>query len=65
MEREKEITQQEKQEEDHVMVKQIINLPLQSESKLTDDVDLAMKHKLSVSSQQEVRAETKLHVHVG
>ena len=47
------------QEENHGMVKQIINLPLQSESKLTDHVDLAMRHKLSVPSQQEVRAETK------
>ena len=51
-EREKEITQQEKQSRGKSwMVKQIINLPLQSESKLTDDVDLhvAMRHKLNDS----------------
>ena len=60
--REKEITHQGEtvKEEIHVMIKQIIDLLLQSERKLTEDVDLAVRHKLSVLSQQKRIAETTL-----
>ena len=59
--REKEITHQGEtvKEEIHVMIKQIIDL-LQSERKLTEDVDLAVRHKLSMLSQQKRKAETTL-----
>ena len=57
--REKEITHQGKtvKEEIHVM---ITNLLLQSERKLSEDVDLAVRHKLSMLSQQKRKAETTL-----
>ena len=60
--REKEITHQGEtiKEEIHVMIKQIIDLLLQSERKLTEDVDLAARHKLSMLSQQKRKAETTL-----
>ena len=60
--REKEIAYQGEtvKEEIHVMIKQIIDLLLQSERKLTEDVDFAMRHKLSMLSQQKRKAETKL-----
>ena len=60
--REKEITHQGEtvKEEIHVMIKQIINLLLQSERKLTEDVDLAVRHKLSMMSQQKRNTETTL-----
>ena len=60
--REKEITHQGEtvKEEIHVMIKQIIDLLLQSERKLTEDVDLAVRHKLSMLSQQKRKAETTL-----
>ena len=59
---EKEITHQGEtvKEEIHVMIKQIIDLLLQSERKLTEDVDLAVRHKLSMLSQQKRKAETTL-----
>ena len=59
---EKEITHQGEtvREEIHVMMKQIIDLLLQSERKLTEDVDLAARHKLSMLSQQKRNAETTL-----
>ena len=59
---EKEITYQGEtvKEEIHVMIKQIIDLLLQSERKLTEDVDFAMRHKLSMLSQQKRKAETIL-----
>ena len=41
------------------MIKQIIDL-LHSERKLTEDVDLAVRHKLSMLSQQKRKAETTL-----
>ena len=61
--REKEITHQGEtvKEEIHVMIKQIIDLLLQSERKLTEDVDLAVRHKLSMLSQQKRKAETTLY----
>ena len=60
--REKEITHQGEtvKEEIHVMIKQIIDLLLQSERKLTEDVDFAVRHKLSMLSQQKRKAETTL-----
>ena len=60
--REKEITHQGEtvKEEIHVMIKQIIDLLLQSERKLTEDVYLAVRHKLSMLSQQKRKAETTL-----
>ena len=60
--REKEITHQGEtvKEEIHVMIKQIIDLLLQSERKLTEDVDFAVRHKLSTLSQQKQKAETTL-----
>ena len=60
--REKEITHQGEtvKEEIHVMIKQIIDLLLQSERKLTEDVNLAVRHKLSMLSQQKRKAETTL-----
>ena len=60
--REKEITHQGEtvKEEIHVMIKQIIDLLLRSERKLTEDVDLAVRHKLSMLSQQKRKAETTL-----
>ena len=60
--REKEITRQGEtvKEEIHVMIKQIIDLLLHSERKLTEDVDFAMRHKLSMLSQQKRKAETTL-----
>ena len=59
---EKEITHQGEtvKEEIHIMIKQIIDLLLQSERKLTEDVDLAVRHKLSMLSQQKRKAETTL-----
>ena len=47
-------------EEIHVMIKQIIDRLHQSERKLTEDVDLAVRHKLSMLSQQKRNAETTL-----
>ena len=60
--REKEITHQGEtvKQEIHVMIKQIIDLLLQSERKLTEDVDLAVRHKLNMLSQQKRKAETTL-----
>ena len=60
--REKEITHQGEtvKDEIHVMIKQIIDLLLQSERKLTEDVDFAVRHKLSMLSQQKRKAETTL-----
>ena len=60
--REKEIIHQGEtvKQEIHVMIKQIIDLLLQSERKLTEDVDLAVRHKLSMLSQQKRKAETTL-----
>ena len=60
--REKEITHQGEtvKEEIHVIIKQIIDLLLHSERKLTEDVDLAVRHKLSMLSQQKRKAETTL-----
>ena len=60
--REKEITHQGEtvKDEIHVMIKQVIDLLLQSERKLTEDVDLAVRHKLSMLSQQKRKAETTL-----
>ena len=60
--REEEITHQGEtvKEEIHIMIKQIIDLLLQSERKLTEDVDLAVIHKLSMLSQQKRKAETTL-----
>ena len=60
--REKEITCQGEtvKQEIHVMIKQIIDLLLQSERKLTEDVDLAVRHKLSMLSLQKRKAETTL-----
>ena len=60
--REKEITNQGEtvKQEIHVMIKQIIDLLLQSERKLAEDVDLAVRHKLSMLSQQKRKAETTL-----
>ena len=60
--REKEITHQGEtvKEEIHVMIKQIIDLLLQSERKLTEDVDLAVRQKLIMLSQQKLKAETTL-----
>ena len=60
--REKEITHQGEtvKQEIHVMIKQIIDLLLQLEKKLTEDVDLAVRHKLSMLSQQKRKAETTL-----
>ena len=59
--REKEITHQGEtvKQEIHVMIKQIIDL-LQSERKLTEDVGFAVRHKLSMLSQQKRKAETTL-----
>ena len=59
---EEEITHQGKtvKEEIHVMIKQIIDLLLQSERKLTEDVDLAVRHKLSMLGQQKRNTETTL-----
>ena len=59
---EKEVTHQGEtvKEEIHVMIKQIIHLLLQSERKLTEDVDLAVRHKLSILGQQKRNAETTL-----
>ena len=60
--RDKEITHQGEtvKEEIHDMIKQIIDLLLRSERKLTEDVDLAVRHKLSMLSQQKRKAETTL-----
>ena len=60
--REKEITHQGEtvKQEIHVMIKQLIDLLLQSERKLTEDVDLAVRHKLSMLSLQKRKAETTL-----
>ena len=60
--REKQITRQGEtvKEEIHVVIKQIIDLLLQSENKLIEDVDLAVRHKLSMLSQQKQKAETTL-----
>ena len=60
--REEEITHQGEtvKEEIHIMIKHIIDLLLQSERKLTEDVDLAVSHKLSMLSQQKQKAETTL-----
>ena len=60
--REKQITRQGEivKEDIHVMIKQIIDLLLQSERKLTEDVDLAVRHKLSMLSLQKRKAETTL-----
>ena len=60
--REKEITHQGEtvKQEIRVMIKQIIDLLLQSERKLIEDVDLAVRHKLSMLSQQKRKAETTL-----
>ena len=60
--REKEITHQGEtvKEEIRVMIKQIIDRLLQSERKLTEDVDLAVRHKLIMLSQQKGNAETTL-----
>ena len=60
--REEEITHQGEtvKEEIHFMIKQIIDHLLQSERKLTEDVDLALRHKLSMLSQQKRNAETTL-----
>ena len=60
--REKEITHQGVivKEEIRVMIKQIIDLLLRSERKLTEDVNLAVRHKLSMLSQQKQKAETTL-----
>ena len=60
--REKEITHQGEtvKQEIHVMIKQIIDLLLQLEKKLTEDVDLAVRHKLSMLSLQKRKAETTL-----
>ena len=60
--REEEITHQGEtvKEEIHVMIKQIIDRLHQSERKLTEDVDLAVRHKLSMLSQQKRNAETTL-----
>ena len=59
--REKEITHNGEtvKEEIHVMIEQIIDL-LQSERKLTEDIDLAVRHKLSMLSQQKRKAEKTL-----
>ena len=60
--REEEITYQGEtvKEEIHVMIKEIIDRLLHSERKLTEDVDLAVRHKLSMLSQQKRNAETTL-----
>ena len=60
--REEEITHQGEtvKEEIRVMIKQIIDRLLQSERKLTEDVDLALRHKLSMLSQQKRNSETSL-----
>ena len=60
--REKEITYQAEtvKEDIHVMIKQIIDRLLQSERKLTEDVDLIVRHKLSMLGEQKNRAETLL-----
>ena len=60
--REKEITHQGEtvKEETRVMIKQLIDVLLQSEKKLTDDVDLAVRQKLSMLNQQKQNAETTL-----
>jgi len=42
------------------MIKQMISLLLQSQRKLTEDVDSAVRHKLSVLSQQKRKAVTTL-----
>jgi len=47
-------------DEIHVTVKQIMDLLLKSERKLTEDVDLAVRHKLSMLSQQKQKFETTL-----
>ena len=62
IQREKKITHQGEtvKQEIHVMIKQIIDLLLQSERKLTEDVDLAVRHKLSMLSLQKRKAETTL-----
>ena len=60
--REEEITHQGEtvKEEIHVMIKQIIDRLLQSERNLTEDVDLAVRHKLNMLSQQKINVETTL-----
>ena len=60
--REKEIKHQGEtvKQEIHVMIKQLIDLLLQSERKLTEDVDLAVRHKLSMLSLQKRKAEVTL-----
>ena len=60
--REKAITHQGEtvKEEIHVTIKQIIDLLLQSERKLTEDVDLAVRHKQSMLNKQKRKAETTL-----
>ena len=60
--REEEITHQGEtvKEEIHVMIKQIIDRLHQSERKLTEDVDLAVRHKLNMLSQQKRNTETTL-----
>ena len=59
---EKEITHQGEtvKEEIHVMIKQIVDILLQSERKLTEDVDLAVRHKLCMLSKQKQKVETAL-----
>ena len=47
-------------QEIHVMIKQLIDLLHQSETKLTDDVDLAARQKLSMLNQQKQKVETTL-----
>ena len=60
--REEEITHQGEtvKEEIHVMIKEIIDRLLQSERNLTEDVDLAVRHKLNMLSQQKINVETTL-----
>ena len=60
--REEEITHQGEtvKEKIRVMIKQIIDCLLQTERKLTEDVDLAVRLKLNMLSQQKGNAETTL-----
>ena len=60
--REREIIHQREtvKEEIHVIIKQIIDILLHSERKLTEDVDVAVRHKLNMLDQQKRKAKTKL-----
>ena len=60
--REKEIKHQREtvKETIHVAIKEVADLFLQLEQKLTKDVDLAASHKLSILSQQKTEAEMTL-----